>query len=61
LLQVDSTNILEANFASTIKTTDIQIAKDPTHASLDWLRMYSPILLDGLKLALQLPSRVSDK
>jgi hypothetical protein len=52
LLQVNRTNILEARLGSTIKTVDIQIAKDPTaHASLNWLRIYSPILLDGIKVA----------
>ena len=51
LLQVDCTNILESKFGSTIKTADIQIAKDPTHASHNWLRMYSPLLLDGMKIA----------
>jgi hypothetical protein len=50
LLQVNRTNILEAKFGSTIKTADIQIAKDPTHASLNWQRMYSPILLIGMEV-----------
>jgi hypothetical protein len=51
LLQAKRTNILEAKFGSTIETADIQIARDPPHASLNWLRMYNPVLLDGMKVA----------
>ena len=51
LLQTDRTNILEAKYGPTIETADIQIVKDPPHTSLNWLRMYNPILLDGIQLA----------
>jgi hypothetical protein len=51
LLQVDGLNILEDKFGPTITTADIQITKDSMHASLNWLRMYSPVLLDGMKVA----------
>jgi hypothetical protein len=50
-LQSDRINILEAKFGPTIDTTDTQIAKDPLHVSLNWLRMYNPILHDDIKLA----------
>jgi hypothetical protein len=50
LLQSDRTDILEAKFGPTIETADVQIAKYPPHASLNWLQMCSPILLDGIKL-----------
>jgi hypothetical protein len=51
LLQSNRINILEAKFGPTIDTADTQIAKDPPHVSLNWLRMYNPILHDGIKLA----------
>jgi hypothetical protein len=50
-LQSDRINILEVKFGPTIDTTDTQIAKDPPHVSLNWLRMYNPILHDGINLA----------
>jgi hypothetical protein len=50
-LQSDRIDILEAKFGPTIDTADTQIAKDPPHLSLNWLRMYNPILHDGIKLA----------
>ncbi len=51
LLQSDHTDILEAKFGPTNNTADTQIAKDPPHVSLNWLRMYNPILHDGIKIA----------
>jgi hypothetical protein len=51
LLQSDRTDILEAKFGPTIEIADVQIAKDPPHASLNWVRLYSPILHNGIKLA----------
>jgi hypothetical protein len=51
LLQTDYIDILEANFGPTIESADVWIAKDPTHASLNWLQMYSPSLLNGIKVA----------
>jgi hypothetical protein len=51
LLQSDRIDILEAKFGPTIDTADTQTAKDPPHVSLNWLRMYNPILHDGIKLA----------
>jgi hypothetical protein len=51
LLQSDRIDILEAKFGPTIDTADTQIAKDLPHVSLNWLRMYNPILHDGIKLA----------
>ncbi len=42
LLQVNPTNILEAKFGSIIETTEIQIARDSNHASLNWLRRVKP-------------------
>jgi hypothetical protein len=51
LLQSDRMDILQAKFGPTIETADAQIDKDPPHVSLNWLRMYSPILHDGIKLA----------
>jgi hypothetical protein len=44
-------DILEAKFGPTIETAGAQINNDPPHVSLNWLRMYSPILHDGIKLA----------
>jgi hypothetical protein len=44
-------DILEAKFGPTIETADARIDKDPPHVSLNWLRTYSPILHDGIKLA----------
>jgi hypothetical protein len=35
----------------TIERADAQINNNPPHVSLNWLRMYSPILHDGIKLA----------
>jgi hypothetical protein len=51
LLQSDRMDILEAKFGLTIETADAQIDNDPHHVSLNWLRMYSPIIHDGIKLA----------
>jgi hypothetical protein len=51
LLQSDRIGILEAKFGPTIATADAQIAKDLPHVSLNWLRLYNPILHDGIKLA----------
>jgi hypothetical protein len=43
--------MLEAIFGPTTDTADAQITKDPPHVSLNWLRLYSPILHNGIKLA----------
>jgi hypothetical protein len=51
LLQSDRIDILEAKYGPTIETADIQIDNNPPHVSLNRLGMYSPILLDGIKLA----------
>jgi hypothetical protein len=51
LLQSGRMDILEAKFGPTIETSDAQINNDPPHVSLNCLRMYSPILHDGIKLA----------
>jgi hypothetical protein len=51
LLQSNRMDILEAKFGQTIETADAQINNDPPHVSLNWLRMYSSILHDGIKLA----------
>jgi hypothetical protein len=47
LLQSNRMDILEAKFRPAIETADAQVDKDPPHVSLNWLRMYSPILLGG--------------
>jgi hypothetical protein len=51
LLQTDRINILESKFGPTIETADIQIAMDQPHFLLTLLKIYGPILHDGIKFA----------